>query len=322
MCPSVANLTFLNYWSCGGSYERGFESIDDRLTRGGPLALKPASHQISLNSSTDFSKPYTGRASARWEWDGAGREEASYSLNLGIKPSSTWELSLGPRLSINHAVAQYVGEVDDPLADATYGTRYLFAGLDQTTLSMETRLNVTFTPDLTLEIFAQPFIANGDYGTIKELRAPRTYDFLRYGIDVGEISTDADGDYLGAIRTDLVQPNRSPWGIPTSTGSPFVARGSSMGVATRIHLLPGLAAESSRLLRRRQFRFPARCGSHVSSQSRQRLHGEGHLLDWRLTPGETGSGQGEVTRRLAVGVEDRRWREDERRPEEFLRPSL
>ena len=68
--------------------------------------------------------------------------------------------------------------------------------LTQTTLSMETRLNVTFTPDLTMELFAQPFLASGDYGTLKELRAPRTFDFDRYGIDVGEIEEDGDGDFL------------------------------------------------------------------------------------------------------------------------------
>jgi hypothetical protein len=61
---------------------------------------------------------------------------------------------------------------------------------------METRLNVTFTPDLTLEIFAQPFIASGDYESPKELRAPRKFEFNEYGVDVGEILEDEDGDYL------------------------------------------------------------------------------------------------------------------------------
>ncbi len=36
-----ANLTFLNYWSSRFSYQRTFESMDDRLTRGGPLSKKP-----------------------------------------------------------------------------------------------------------------------------------------------------------------------------------------------------------------------------------------------------------------------------------------
>ena len=78
-------------------------------------------------------------------------------------------MTLGPRLSFNNSVAQYVGDEEDPEATHTYGARYIFADLEQTTLSMDTRLNVTFTPDLTLELYAQPFIASGDYETLKEL---------------------------------------------------------------------------------------------------------------------------------------------------------
>ncbi len=70
----------------------------------------------------------------------------------------------------------------------------MFADLEQTTLSMDTRLNVTFTPDLSLELYAQPFIASGDYGALKELKAPGTFDFLRYGIDAGQVTVDEDGD--------------------------------------------------------------------------------------------------------------------------------
>ena len=199
-----SRFTFLNYWSTWLNYERVVESMDDRLTRGGPLAKKPSGHQVSVNLNSDFSKPYTARASVRYEWDAAGTDESSYSLNLGIKPSGTWELSLGPRLSLKNSVAQYVDDVEDPLASGTYGARYVFSDLGQTTLSMETRLNVTFTPDLSLEFFAQPFIASGNYGSLKELSSPGTFDFTRYGIDAGEISVDEDGDYL--VDPDGVGP--------------------------------------------------------------------------------------------------------------------
>ncbi len=188
-----SNFTWLNYWSSRFSYERTFESMDDRLTRGGPLAKKPSAHQVSLNQTTDFSKPVSGMANVTYSWDEAGGSRTSYFASVGIKTSSTWELTLGPRLSMNKSVAQYVGDEEDPLATSTYGARYLFADLEQTTLSMDTRLNVTFTPDLTLELYAQPFIATGDYETPKELGAPGTFEFNRYGIDVGEFTLDDDG---------------------------------------------------------------------------------------------------------------------------------
>jgi hypothetical protein len=189
-----ANLTFLNYWSNRLSYERTFESMDDRLTRGGPLAKKPSGHQISFNQTTDFSKPISGMANVTYSWDEAGGSRTSYFGSVGIKTSSTWELTLGPRLSINESVAQYVGDTDDPEAIHSFGARYIFADLKQTTLSIDTRLNVTFSPNLSLELYAQPFIATGDYGTLKELSAPGSFEFDRYGIDIGEVTYDEDGD--------------------------------------------------------------------------------------------------------------------------------
>ncbi len=191
-----ANFTFMNYWSSRFSYEGVFESMDDRLTRGGPLALKPSGHQVSFNQTTDFSKPLTGFANVTYRWDDAGSDRTSYFAMLSIKTSSTWELSLGPRLSLNNSVAQYVGDEDDAEATNTYGARYLFSELEQTTLSMDTRLNVTFTPDLTLELYAQPFIASGDYGALKEFASPGTFDFNTYGVDVGTVTLDEDGDAL------------------------------------------------------------------------------------------------------------------------------
>lgn len=191
-----ANFTWLNYWSSRFNYDRTLGSMDDRLTRGGPLAKKPSGHKVSYNQTTDFSKPITGFANVSYEWDEAGRDNTSYFANLSLKTSSTWELSLGPRLSYTNAVAQYVGDEDDPEATHTFGARYLFADLEQTTLSMDTRLNVTFTPNLTLELYAQPFIATGDYGQLKELAAPGTFEFTRYGVDAGVVTLDDDGDAL------------------------------------------------------------------------------------------------------------------------------
>ena len=93
-------------------------------------------------------------------------------------------------------MAQYRGSWDDAEANHSYGARYVFADLEQTTLSMDTRLNVTFTPNLTLELYAQPFIASGDYGQLKELAAPGTFDFTRYGVDAGVVTVDDEGDSL------------------------------------------------------------------------------------------------------------------------------
>ncbi len=189
-------VTFLNYWSLNPSYTREFKSMDDRLTRGGPLAGKPAENRYSLWISSDFSKPYSGMISFSYQDDAGGGDQTSIRGSIGLKPTGTFDLTLGPNLTFRTAPAQYVTSVEDPYATATYGERYIFGELEQTTLSLETRLNVTFTPNLTLELFAQPFIAAGDYGVMKELRRPGVYAFNRYGIDSGEVALEPDGDMV------------------------------------------------------------------------------------------------------------------------------
>jgi hypothetical protein len=55
---------------------------------------------------------------------------------------------------------------------------------------MNTRLNLTFTPNLTLEMFAQPFISSGSYDNFKEFDAPRGLAKSVYGTDIGVITSD------------------------------------------------------------------------------------------------------------------------------------
>ncbi len=52
--------------------------------------------------------------------------------------------------------------------------------MDQTTVSGNLRVNWTFTPKLSLQVFLQPLFSTGSYVDIKELAAPRSYDFHHY----------------------------------------------------------------------------------------------------------------------------------------------
>jgi hypothetical protein len=65
----------------------------------------------------------------------------------------------------------------------------VFSDIVQHEIAMETRLSVTFTPSLTLELFAQPFIASGAYASFKEFAAPRGLEKIVYGTDVGTVVT-------------------------------------------------------------------------------------------------------------------------------------
>jgi len=204
-----SNATMLSYWSGRIEYNHDFESLDDRFTRGGPLALNVAENRVSANINSDQRKPFTINLSASERWDASGGWSNTRGLRFGFKPAENWSGELGPNFSQNRTVAQYVTSVADPLATATFGRRYIFADIRQTTLSLTGRLNVTFTPDLTFALVAQPFISSGKYGALKELRAPRTFDFLQYGSDLGTISAlGSDGRYT--VDPDSVGTSNGP----------------------------------------------------------------------------------------------------------------
>ena len=77
------------------------------------------------------------------------------------------------------------------------GRRYRQAAdLDQRSLSLDTRLNVTFTPNMTLQLFAQPFISSNDYSDWKEYEQPREWDRLVYGEDIGTVDVVEDAAAL------------------------------------------------------------------------------------------------------------------------------
>lgn len=175
-----ANALTLNYWSVGGAVQRFFKSYDDRLTRGGPLALRPQWTSGNVFVISDGRKPVTASLNA----NGQDYEYGGWAWNvrfaLGVKTSSRWNLSVGPSLSRSHAPAQYVTQVADPAYTATYGRRYVFAPLDQTSLGLETRLNVTFTPTLSLETYVQPLLSSADYADPIQFVAPRTFQFEPY----------------------------------------------------------------------------------------------------------------------------------------------
>jgi hypothetical protein len=186
---------FHNFYGFSGRLATNFSSLNDRLTRGGPLTYSPAGYSANVSFNSDPRNPWTARLNTGYFSDAAGASRWSLGPNVSLLFREIYRVEFGPSFSRNRPVAQYVTTHPDPTATHTFGNRYIFAPIDQTTLSLQTRLNVTFTPNLTLEFYGEPFIASGRFGALRELAAPRTFDFLEYGRDAGTISLGADGLY-------------------------------------------------------------------------------------------------------------------------------
>ena len=180
--------TLNNFWQFAATVAVFPGYFSDRFTRGGPIASVPASGSVSVNVITDTRKPISLTFNPSFSRARSGGSSNSFFVGLDSRPSSFIHVVLGPNLGVSHTTGQFVRSVADTTASATYGTRYVFADLHQSTLAMDTRVEWTFTPEASLQLYAQPFVSAGRYYGFKEFLAPGKYLFGVYGVDRGTIA--------------------------------------------------------------------------------------------------------------------------------------
>jgi len=191
------NFELLNYWGFRTQVQYRPQQMSRRQTRGGPMMVSPSGGNINLNFNTDRRQAVTFGGGINFSDDflGPGRS-FSFGGGMGIRPSDNLSIQLQPSIRISRSGDQYVTATGVLPYDPTYGTRYLFAELEQREVSLETRIDWTFSPTLTLQLFAQPLISTGDYVEYKQLAAAETYDFLELDttLEDGRQHVDFNGD--------------------------------------------------------------------------------------------------------------------------------
>jgi uncharacterized protein DUF5916 len=163
--------------------------------------------------ATGGSVELESRSGARNGWGidvGAGSDEnggweRDIELSFSIRPGDRWELSFDPEWQSSMDTRQFVTTEANGRPE-TFGTRYVFARVDLSEVSARLRLNYTFTPNLTLETYAQPFAASGRFHGFGETLAPRSRDLLVYGTNGTTIVRNTDGSHTvteGAQTFDI-----------------------------------------------------------------------------------------------------------------------
>ena len=186
----AAGAQLRNYWQLDLTLGKSWNTWDDKLTRGGPLTIRPGIASVGLVASSDARRLFWVTASAQLSNREFGSRSRQYLATLNLRPFSALTLSATPSRLRAHTEAQYLSTVPDATATATYGSRYVFGALDQTEWSIPLRVNLALSPKLSLQLYTQALLSAGDYPKVRELRAPRTYDFPVYGVDAGTIESD------------------------------------------------------------------------------------------------------------------------------------
>jgi hypothetical protein len=176
----------LNYWSMGAFAIRFAERADERMTRGGPVVHRSPGTFMAGNVGSDSRRALVLQVDGSGFRGDDGTREFNASATIRFKPATNLAVTLGPSLSGGRSKAQFVDRFEDESADHFFGQRVVFSDLEHRTVSMNTRVSATFSPTLTLEVFAQPFISSGDYSDFKEYTATRTTE--RRVFDAGQIS--------------------------------------------------------------------------------------------------------------------------------------
>jgi hypothetical protein len=193
---NVFNLRFRNFWSLNTNFFYNVSSYSDQLTRGGPLVRLPDRADFNLFLNSDDRGAWSVGTNGEINWNTAGGWLTNVGLNISYQPAPNVRFRFQPNFTRAHDLSQFVEGVSDPLATQTFGRRAVFATLDQRELALDTRLEWTFTPKMSLQLFVQPLISAGDYSDFKEFAKPGTFDFTVYGREAGSIQEDpTTGDF-------------------------------------------------------------------------------------------------------------------------------
>ena len=170
-------VQFHNYYGLNWNVAYNPWTVNNRRTRGGPLTLTPPGYQFGFDAGTDSRKTFRFGVGAGTYFRSSRDVELWSYANVQYRPAANVSVSVGPNFSKTENPLQYVDAIPDTAATATYGTQYVFARLRQTELSAGIRLNWTYSPTLSLQLYAQPLISAGKYDEFKQLAQPRSNNY-------------------------------------------------------------------------------------------------------------------------------------------------
>lgn len=166
-----------NFWSSSITWAASNLGASRCITcaRGGPALRVSPYHRLNVTIDGDIRKALKPSLDFKLATGDEGRSWAA-QVATGVVGR------LGDRTSLEFD-ASYERRADDTQYYANYGvlfsdtTHYTVANLGQTILAVTARANVTLTPTLSLQVYAQPFVASGEYRDWREIVAPAAHGY-------------------------------------------------------------------------------------------------------------------------------------------------
>ncbi len=199
------HIQFTNRWwlHTGGTLGQLGATYCDRCARGGPAVRQDAYISPWITIEGDDRRPLVPILSANYTRGDQGRSETfEIEPELELKVSSRFTTSLSADYTRNRNDLQYFGTFTDPAGVP----HYTFAHLQQKTLSLTWRLDYTFTPNTSLQVYASPFISKGTYSNVREVAEARaaSYDARYRPYADPAVADDPGGFNFQEFRSNVV----------------------------------------------------------------------------------------------------------------------
>lgn len=183
-----------NFWNVNAGVARHLGGVSWGMLRGGPRIRREAGVNYWGGFSTDSRKAVMFNFNT-WgnRWGESDSFTGGVSPNVRFRPSGRATFNLGMSFNWNDNDAQWVG---------TVGTapEYLFARIDQSTVGLRLRADYAFTPTLSLQLYAEPFVSAARYTDFKRVAEPMAgtyaarFQTLAAREEGGRVFADVDGD--------------------------------------------------------------------------------------------------------------------------------
>jgi hypothetical protein len=174
-----ADIQFKNSWWIHTGYQlnRFVGAYDDRKARGGPALYGHPYDGAWFGIEGDPRLSAIPTVNFNW-FDGSGGKSHGYTITPGVlfRFSSSIALALSLQYDLNVDYVNWLANFihyGGPTPDSIV----TIATLDQKTLSAIVRLDATFTPKLTLQFYAQPYISDGRRSDWRVVGDPRAHSY-------------------------------------------------------------------------------------------------------------------------------------------------
>ncbi|MDZ7723583.1 MAG: DUF5916 domain-containing protein [candidate division KSB1 bacterium] len=185
-----------NKWSVFMRVTRMADAINPRLLRGGPAMIQEGHWCRFLRIGTDDANKVSGGFgihSHRHD-DAPASQTLDFFPFLTFKPTPQSRLRAELDYSKSRTPFQYV-EAEAPL--------YVLARLDRETIGITLRMDLSITPDFTIQFYGNPYFSTGQYSRFKSIDNPQADRYRdRYSILDQELAYSSEDEQF-KVDADL-----------------------------------------------------------------------------------------------------------------------